>query len=76
MRPASWSIDIYRFYYSGINLFLINYVCCKLCSIWLLLFENSSRSYHYTGASQWRKNIVTVITQDRVGDRWQFETAY
>ena len=55
MRPASWSIDIYSFYYSDINLFLIDYACCKLCNIWLLLFENNSRSYHYTGSSHWRK---------------------
>ena len=27
-----------------------------------------SRSYHYTGASHWRKSIVAVITQDRVKD--------
>ena len=47
MRPASWSTDI--FYYSDINLFLIDYGCCKLCDIWLLLFENNSRSYHYEG---------------------------
>ena len=53
------------FYYSNVNLFLIDYVCCKLCNIWLLLFENNSRSYHYTGASYRRKIIVAVITQDR-----------
>ena len=64
----SESTDISSFYYSDINLFLIDYACCKLCSIWLLLFLNISRSYHYTGASHWRKNIVAVITQDRVID--------
>ena len=48
-----------------ILLFLIDYVCCKLCNVWLLLFENISMSYHYTGASHWRKNIVAVVTQDR-----------
>ena len=68
MRPASWSTDMSSFNYSDINLFLINYSCCKLCNIWLLLFENNSRSYHYTGASLWRKNIVAVITQDRMID--------
>ena len=36
--------------------------------MWLLLFENNSRSYHYTGASHWRKNIVAVRTQDRAID--------
>ena len=36
--------------------------------MWLLLFENNSRSYHYTGASHQRKNNVAVITQDRVMD--------
>ena len=68
MSPASWSHDISSFYYSDINLFLIDYACGKLCNIWLLLFRNNSRSYHYTGASHWMKNIVAVITQDRVID--------
>ena len=49
-----------------INLFLIDYACCKLCNILLLLFENNSRSSDYTGASHWRKNIVGVVTQDGV----------
>ena len=31
-------------------------------------FENNSRSYHFTGGLHWRKNIVAVITQDRVID--------
>ena len=58
-----------------INLFLIDYACCKLCNILLLLFENNSRSSHYTGASHWRKNIVGVITQDRViGDNLKRQT--
>ena len=64
---ASWSTDISSFYYSDINLFLIDYACCKR-NIWLHLFENNSKSYHHTGASHWRKNIVAVITQDRVID--------
>ena len=59
---------ISSFYYSGINLLLIDYACCKLCNIWLTLFENNSRSYHYTGASHWRKNIVAVIVHGRVID--------
>ena len=41
---------------------------CKRCNICLILSESNSRSYHYTGASHWRKNIVEVITQDRVVD--------
>ena len=65
---TSWSTDVSSFYYSDINLFLIDYACCKLCNIWLLLFENNFRSYHYTGASHWRKNIVAVVTQGRVRD--------
>ena len=60
--------DISSFYYSDINLFLTDYVCCKLCNIWLLLFENISRIYHCTKTSHWRKNVVAVITQDRVLD--------
>ena len=68
MWLAFWSSDISSFYCSGINLFLVDYTCCKLCNIWLLLFRNNSRSYHYTGASHWRKNIITDITQDKVID--------
>ena len=69
MLPASLSNDIYSFYYSDINLFLIDYACCNLCNTWLLHFTNNARSFHYTGASHWRKNIVAFIAQDRVGDR-------
>ena len=68
MWLAFWSSDISSFYCSGINLFLVDYTCCKLCNIWLLLFRNNCRSYHYTGASHWRKNIITDITQDKVID--------
>ena len=57
MWLAPWSTDISSFYYSDINLFLIDYVCCKLCNIWLLLLENNSRSYHNA-----------LIIQDRVID--------
>ena len=57
--------NISPFYYSDINLFLVDYAFCQLCNIWLLLFENNSRSYHYTGASHWRKNTAAVITQAR-----------
>ena len=40
-----WSTSwIYLEYYpSDINLFLIDYVCCKLWNIWLLPLENNSR---------------------------------
>ena len=34
----------------------------------MIFFKNNSRSYHYTGVSHWRKNIVAVIIQDRVID--------
>ena len=54
--------------HSDIDLFFIDYTCCKLCNTWLLLFENNSRSYHSTWASHWRKNFIAVITQDRVID--------
>ena len=56
------------FYYSDINLFLIDYACCKLCNVQLLFFESNVRSYHDTGDSNWRKNIVAVVTLDRVID--------
>ena len=70
MWPASLCTDISSFYYSDINLSLAECACYKLGNIWLLLCENISRSYHYTGpgASYWTKNIVAVITQDRVID--------
>ena len=61
MSPASWSTDLSSFYYSGINLFLTDYVCYKLCNIWLLLFENNSRIYHYTGASQLEKKTFLQL---------------
>ena len=48
MWQASWSTDISSFYYSDINLFLIDYACFKLSNIWLLIFENNSRAYHYS----------------------------
>ena len=44
MWPASLSTDISSFYYSDINLFLIDYTWCKLYNIWLLRCENNSRS--------------------------------
>ena len=70
MLPAYLSTDISSFYNSGINLFLVDHACYKLCNIWLLLFKNKSRSYHYTGpgASYWSENSVAVITQDMVVD--------
>ena len=57
-----WSPDISSFYCSDINLFLIDYVWCKLCNKWWLLFENNSMSLTLEG------NLVAVITQDRVID--------
>ena len=59
---------IYIHFIILILMFLIGYASCKLCNIWLLFFENNSKSYRYAGASRWRKNIVAVITQDRVID--------
>ena len=64
----SWSTDISSFCYSDINLILIEYVSLKLCNIWFFLFENNSRSYNYTGTSHWKKNMVAVVTEDRVID--------
>ena len=32
MRPAFWSTNISSFFYSNINIFLIDYACCKLCN--------------------------------------------
>ena len=49
-------------------MFLIDYACYELCNIWLLFFENNSRSHHSTGASHWSINIVAAIIQDRVID--------
>ena len=49
-------------------MFSIDYTCCKLCNIWLLLIEDNFKSYRYTGVSHWRKNIVSAITQGRVTD--------
>ena len=34
----------FSFFYSDINLFLIDYAWCKLCNIWLLLCESNSKS--------------------------------
>ena len=69
-------INVSSFYYSDTNLFLIDYPCCRLYNMLLLLFEKNSRSYYYTRALQWRKKVVVLITQDRwwmIGDRWQFK---
>ena len=33
-----------------------------------LFLENNYRSFHCTGDSHWRKNIVAVTTQDRMID--------
>ena len=37
--------NISSFCYSDINLFLIDYACCELCHIWLLLFKKNSRPF-------------------------------
>ena len=68
MWPASSSTDISSFYCSDINLFLIDYTWCKLCNIRLLLFENNSRSTNIQELNTGGKEIVAVITQDRVID--------
>ena len=52
MLRASWSTDVSSFYYSDINLFLIDDAWCKLCNIWLLLCLSLE------------ENIVAAITQD------------
>ena len=57
IRPAFWSTDISKFYYSDINLFLIDDAGCKICNIWLLLFESNSRTITIldlnTGGKYW-----------------------
>ena len=63
---------IYLHFIILILMFLIYYACCKQCNIWLLLFENNSRSYYCTRASHWRKNIVVVITYRR----WWYMTIW
>ena len=68
MWPASSSTDMSSFYCSDINLFLIDYTWCKLCNIRLLLFENNSRSINIQELNTGGKEIVAVITQDRVID--------
>ena len=40
MWPASWRTDTFWFYYSVINLLLIEDAWCKVCNVWLLLFQN------------------------------------
>ena len=70
MGSASWRTDISSFFYSDISLFLIDYARYKLCNTWLLLFENISRSYHYTGASHRRKKYCCNY-YSRLGDRWK-----
>ena len=53
---------------SKLNLFLIDYACFKLRNVWLLLWGYNSKSYHYTWASDWRKNFAAVIAEDRKVD--------
>ena len=57
MGPASCSTDTSSFYYSEINLFLIDDTWCKLSNIWLLLCENNTRS------------ITMLDDRSRQGDR-------
>ena len=61
-------------YYFDVNLFLIYDAWCKLCNIWLLLWENNSSSI----------TILELINTggkyccsyySRQDDRWQFEKA-
>ena len=72
MRPASWSDDKSSFYYSDINLFLIDDTWCKLCNIWLLLCENNSRSITILDLNTGGKYCSSYYS--RQGDRSQFET--
>ena len=43
MWPASWRTDTFKFYYSDINLFLIEDGQRKLRNTWLLLCDDNSR---------------------------------
>ena len=55
------------FYYSGINLFLIDYARCKLCNMWLLLFNNNSMIINIQQARTGRKTLLQLLlkTDDR-----------
>ena len=68
---------IYLHFIILILMFLTDYACRELCNIWLVFFENNSRSYHHTGASHWRKSITTVVIRllQLIRDRWQLEKA-
>ena len=57
--------NISLFYYSDVNLLLIDYACCKLCNIYGCPSSRTTPGDHYTEASRWGKNIVAVITQKR-----------
>ena len=75
MWPASWSNGISQFYYSDINLFLIDAAWYNLCNIWLLLWENNSRSirsYQYRSLTLEEKYCCGNYS--RQGQRWRFES--
>ena len=65
MWPASWNTDVSSFYYSDVNLFLINYAWCKLRNIWLLLFENNSRSITIQELSTWGRTLLQLLLKIR-----------
>ena len=47
MWPTSWSPDISSFYCSDINLFLIDYVWCKLCNKWFSFSKTTPVAYSF-----------------------------
>ena len=62
--------DTYSFYCSDINRFLIDYIWWEVRNIWLLFFENNSRSitmqeFNTTGG---KILLLAVIIQDKVID--------
>ena len=65
MWPASWKNGISLFHCFDSNLFLTDYALQELRNIWLLLFENYSKSITIQG-DHWRNNIFAVITHARV----------
>ena len=56
------------FYYSDINLFLIDDVWCKLCNIYGCSSARTTPGVSYWSLITLEENIVAVITQDRVID--------
>ena len=65
-----------NFYYFDINLFLIDDAWCKLCNIWLLLCEISSRSITIPQFNTGGKHCyVAVVTEGRmIDDNWKKQT--